>query len=98
MGIFCLVVIGSATAEAQEATTVTVSPSALRVQASASCCPVDSADATCREEQCPIADQLLNVADEDALTELVVDFVSDDSENGPRVQYSFFLEQVIIYS
>ena len=64
------------------------------IQASANCCPVDSAAVTCSEELCPIAEQLLNSADGDALTELEVDFVSEDSENGPRVQYSFNFEQV----
>lgn len=93
VGIFCLAICGSASPR-RGSTSVIVPLLDLRIQASANCCPVNSADANCIEEQCPIADQLLNAADEDALTELLVDFISEDSENGPQVQYSFYLEQV----
>lgn len=99
IGIFSFIACASASPTVGS-TTVTVPLSDLRIQASAICCLI-SADPVCIEEQCPIAHQLSNAADEDALTELTVDSLyfilpgSENYENGPHVQYSFFLKQVI---
>lgn len=68
----------------------------LDLQGSANCCPA-SGSQLCIEEQCPITeDQFGNIFDGNALTEFVVDFVSELSENGPIVEFSFDLGQVTI--
>lgn len=64
------------------------------LQASSNCCPVDGNE-PCIEEECPaVTDQFRNVADGNAFTEWVIDFVSEDSENGPAAEISFYFGQV----
>lgn len=65
---------------------------------SARCCPLDANPiGTCNEEDCPAAatEQLeLATTDGDALTEWIVDFVSEISPNGPVAEITFNLGQV----
>lgn len=57
----------------------------------ANCCPLDNSNQPCIEEQCPIADtQPGNIADGNALTEWVVDFLSNGS-NGAAPTATFTL-------
>ena len=80
-------------ATAQESVTAALDPLELDLQANANCCPL-SVGGSCIEEDCPASEGLLNSADGDALTEWVVDFVSDESPNGPRAEISFDFGQV----
>ena len=65
---------------------------------SARCCPLDAnSNGTCNEEDCPAAaTEQLEIAtiDGDALTEWIVDFVSEISPNGPVAEITFNLGQV----
>ena len=84
---------------AQEGASTVFYPSGeIVLQASASCCPVDLG-APCNESDCPAVsdDQFMNIADGSALTEWIVSFVSDVSENGPSAEISFDLGEVRKY-
>ena len=69
----------------------------LQVLIKANCCLVDREE-PCKEQECPIMNlQPGKVADGNATTEWIVGFVSNISENGPRAEFSFNLQQVNIY-
>ena len=62
----------------------------LQVQAIGNCCPVGGGP--CEEGDCPeVTDQIENIADGDALTELVIDFISQDD---PEAEITLDLGQV----
>lgn len=68
----------------------------LKPQITASCCPLSDAGQPCIEDQCPVADtQPGNIADGDALTEWVVNFLSQRSNGAsPQAAFSFNFGQV----
>lgn len=86
MAVLLMLLVICAACNAQE-----VSVGDLQVQAFANCCPVGAG--LCEEGDCPaVTDQIENIADGDALTELVIDFVSQDD---PTAEITFDLGQVI---
>ena len=79
---------------AQEEISVGLGIDPTQLQASANCCPVGGNE-PCREEDCPaLTEQFRDIADGNAFTEWVIDFVSEDSENGPSAEIVFNLGQV----
>lgn len=90
--ILCIAVSRFTTA--QESVTVALDPLNLNLQTNANCCPANGGGGTCNEEDCPAAADLLNSADGSAITEWMVDFISNISENGPRAEISFDFGQV----
>lgn len=95
--VFAALCLASSGCNGQEEMSIAVEFDPDLLQASGQCCPVGGSQ-PCIEEDCPAVadDGFRNIADQDASTEWLIDFVSEDSENGPAAEISFNLGQVLI--